>query len=217
MPALVAAYQHATGAHLTVSFGSSATLEQQLENGAPQDVFLSADYNFPERLVAAGLSDDPTPIRYARGVLVLWARKDSPIQPLNANSVSDPRIQKLAVANELHAPYGRAAIAALTQMRLINQLKPRLVIAENVSQAAQFAESGNAQAALISLTIANSPHFAGLGTFVRIAPGAYPPIRQCAIVIKNSPNSGLAHDFLRWLTSDAVQSSLPSLGLERAE
>lgn len=216
MPTLVAAYEHATGAHLIVSYGSSATLTQQLENGAPQDVFLSADYEFPQRLIAANLADDKTPVPYANGVLVLWARKDSPLQPLTANTLSDPRLQKLAIANQLHAPYGRAAIAAITSQHLLDQLKSKFAVAENIAQTAQFADSGNAQAALISLTIASSPHYRQTGSFVRIAPGTYPPIRQCAVVLKASTNKSLAHDFLRWLTSSAVQAALPTMGLEPA-
>ncbi|MDQ2924369.1 MAG: molybdate ABC transporter substrate-binding protein [Acidobacteriota bacterium] len=216
MPTLVEAYEHATGAKLTVSYGSSATLEQQLENGAPQDLFLAADYSFPEKLVAAKLTDEKAPTAYARGALVLWARKDSPLQPLNNDSLSDAHLQKLAIANELHAPYGRAAVAALTKLGLLPKLKDKLVVAENISGAAQFAESGNAQAALISLTIATSPHFQEVGSYVRIPAVAYPEIRQCAVVMKASPNRGLAHDFLRWLTSDAVQANLLKLGLAPA-
>jgi len=216
MPTLVDAYEHATGAHLTVSYGSSATLEQQIENGAPQDLFLSADYSFPEKLVAAKLTDEHDPTPYARGVLVLWARKDSPLQPLTNDSLSNPRLQKLALANEAHAPYGRAATAALTHLHLTAALKDKLVIAENVAQAAQFAESGNADAALISLTIADSAHFREAGTYVRIPKVAYPEMRQCAVVLKSSPNRDLAHDFLRWLTSAPIQSNLPKLGLSPA-
>jgi molybdate transport system substrate-binding protein len=216
MPTLVAAYEHATGVKLIISYGSSATLTQQLENGAPQDLFLAADYSFPEKLVAAKLTDETDPVAYARGALVLWARKDSPLQPLTNDTLSDPRIQKLAIANEAHAPYGRAAVAAIAKLGLTDKLKDKLVVAENISQAAQLAESGNAQLALISLTIASSPHFQEVGTFVRMPKDTYPEIRQCAVVMKNSPNRSLAHDFLRWLTSDGVQSSLPKLGLAPA-
>ena len=217
MPKLVEAYEHATGAKLTVSFGSSATLAQQIENGAPQDVFLAADYSFPEQVIAAGLADTREPIPYARGALVLWARKDSPFQPLTSNTLYDPRIQKLAIANPDHAPYGRAAEAALRSLKLDDKLKDKTVIAENIAQTAQFAESGNAQLALISLTIASSDHYRDAGSFVRISPGIYPEIRQCAVVMKAAQNSSLAHDFLRWLTSDAVQQNLPKLGLAPIE
>ncbi len=216
MPTLAAAYEHATGAKLIISYASSATLEQQIQNGAPQDLFLSADYTFPEQLVAANLADTPAPIPYARGTLVLWARKDSPLQPLNNNTLENPRLQKLAIANPAHAPYGRAAVAAIAKLHLTDKLKDKLVTAENISQAAQFAESGNAQAALISLTTAMSPHFQETGTFVRIPTVAYPEIRQCAVVLRASPNRSLAHDFLNWLTSDPIQATLPKLGLSPA-
>ncbi len=198
MPTLAAAYEHATGAKLIISYGSSATLEQQIQNGAPQDLFLSADYTFPEQLVAANLTDTASPIPYARGALVLWARKDSPFQPLTNDSLSDPRLQKLAIANPTHAPYGRAAVAAIAKLNLTDKLKDKLVTAENISQAAQFAESGNAQAALISLTTAVSPHFQETGTYIRIPTVTYPEIRQCAVVLRASPNRSLAHDFLNW-------------------
>jgi molybdate transport system substrate-binding protein len=216
MPTLVAAYEHATGTKITVSYGSSATLAQQLENGAPQDLFLSADYTFPEQVIAANLADTTAPVPYARGTLVLWARKDSPLQPLTDNTLYNPRIQKLAIANAAHAPYGRAAVAAIAKLNLTDKLKDKLVVAENVSQAAQFAESGNAQAALISLTTATSPHFQEVGSYVRISMAAYPEIRQCAVVMRASPNRSAAHDFLRWLTSDGVQAGLPKLGLAPA-
>jgi molybdate transport system substrate-binding protein len=215
MPTLTDAYEHATGTKIIVSYGSSATLEQQLENGAPQDLFLAADSTFPEKLVAAGLTDERDPTPYARGALVLWARKDSPLQPLTNNTLLDGHIQKLAIANAAHAPYGRAAMAALQKLGLLPALNAKLVVAENVSQAAQFAESGNAQAALISLTIAASSHFQEVGSYVRIPTTTYPEIRQCAVVMKASPNRGAAHDFLRWLTTDGVQANLAKLGLAR--
>ncbi len=213
MPNLTAAYEHATGTHITVSYGSSATLETQLENGAPQDLFLAADYSFPERLVAAKLTEQSAPVAYARGALVLWARKDSPLQPLTNNTLLEAHFDKLAIANPDHAPYGRAAEAAISKLGLTAKLKPKLVIAENIAQTAQFAESGNAQLALISLTIANSPHYKEAGTYVRIPAAAYPEIRQCAVVLKASPNKSQALDFLRWLTSDPVQQNLPKYGL----
>lgn len=216
MPALAAAYEHATGVKVITSFGSSATLTQQLSNGDPQDLFLSADFIHPEQLVAAGLADDKAPVPYARGVLVLWARKDSPAQPLSLDSMSKPAVQKIAIANDLHAPYGVAGKQALRAMRLLDPLTPKLVIAENVLQSAQFAESGNAQAAIISQTIANSPHFRELGTFV-LFPTVYAPINQCGVVMKSAKNAALAHDFLRWLTSKEVQENLKNYGLDKVQ
>ena len=167
--------------------------------------------------MAAGLADTPAPLAYARGILVLWARRDSPLQPLTQNTLRDGNVTTLAIANPEHAPYGRAAVAALTSMKLYDQLKPRLVIAENIAQTAQFVESGNAQLGLISLTAASTEHFKQLGSFVRMPPAAYPEIRQCAVVMRESAHRADAHAFLDWLRSPAVQQSLPRYGLDPAQ
>jgi molybdate transport system substrate-binding protein len=214
LPTLAAAYKQATGVEVVASFGSSATLTQQLSSGAPQDLFLSADFVHPEQLVAARLTTETAPVPYARGVLVLWARKDSPAQPLSLDSLTKASVTRVAVANDGHAPYGAAATAALRSLGFTQAVSPKLVVAENIAQTAQFAESGNAQAALISLTLASSPQLRATGTFIRFATATYPPIRQCAVILKSSPNIPAAEAFLHWLTSPAVQAQLPSLGLD---
>jgi molybdate transport system substrate-binding protein len=214
MPALAEAFQHATGIKLIVSFGSSATLATQILNGDPADLFLAADYSFPEAVIASGFADGLAPIPYARGILVLWARSDSPFQPLNQNTLRDPRITALAIANPEHAPYGRAAVAALTWMKLYEQFKPHLVLAENVAQTAQFVESGNAQLGIISMTSASSDHLKQIGSFIRMPPSIYPVIRQCAVVMKKSRHRSDAHAFLDWLTSAPIQKNLPQYGLD---
>ena len=216
LPTLAAQYEQATGVKIIPSFGSSATLAQQITNGDPQDLFLSADYVHPEQLVAAELTTAHAPTPYARGVLVLWARKDSPAQPLTLNVLSSPKVQKIAVANSQHAPYGFAAEKALASLRLTNTVSAKLVVAENIAQTAQFAESGNAQVGIISLTLASSPHFRELGTFVRFPPHSYPPIRQCAVILKSSKNQQEAQKFLDWLTSSKIQESLTKFGLDPA-
>ncbi|HEV2576886.1 MAG TPA: molybdate ABC transporter substrate-binding protein [Acidobacteriaceae bacterium] len=213
MPALAARYEHATGVHLVTAFGSSATLAQQLANGAPQDVFLSADTAHAQQLVDSGIALGP-PTPYAHGVLVLWARTDSPLQPISLNTLKDHRLTRLAIANPTHAPYGLAAQQALQHLGLYAQLQPKLAIAENIAQTAQFAESGNAQAALISLTIGSSDHFHRLGTFVRVPPDAYAPIQQSGVILKSSKQQELARQFLDWLTSSATQQQLKSFGLD---
>jgi len=217
LPVLADAFEHATGIKLIASFGSSATLATQIINGDPADLFLSADYDHPERIVAAKLADSTQPIQYARGTLVLWARKDSPFQPLTQNTLSDKRIQSLAIADPLHAPYGLAAERALMAMKVYDQLKPHLVKAENIAQTAQFVESGNAQLGMISLTSASTPHMKEVGSFVRMQPGIYPPINQCAVVMKNSAHRADAHAFLDWLKSSAVQQNLAQYGLDPAQ
>lgn len=216
MPTLASEYEHATGVRLIASFGSSATLAQQLANGAPQDVFLSADTSHPQQLIASGTALGPAPTPYARGVLVLWARKDSPLQPISLNSLKDPRVKRVAIANPAHAPYGLAAQQALQHLGVYDQLQPRLAIAENIAQTAQYAESGNAQAGLISLTLANSPALRAAGTFIRIPKDAHAPIQQSAVILKSTKQQALARAFLNWLTSPAVQQQLKSFGLDPA-
>lgn len=213
MPVLAQAYEHATGVKLQVSFGSSATLAAQILSGAPMDIFLGADFVYPEKVVAAGLADQTTPTPYARGTLVLWTRKDSPLLPLSMERLTDPRVTRIAIANELHAPYGRAAVSALRQLKLYDATLPHLVIAEDISQAAQFVESGNAQLGLISLTAATSEHFKEIGTYVLVPSTAYPVISQCAVVMSKSDRKAEAHAFLDWLLSAPIQANLQKLGL----
>jgi molybdate transport system substrate-binding protein len=214
MPALAEAFEHATGIKLVVSYGSSATLATQILNGDPADLFLAADYSFPEKIASANLADTPAPIEYARGTLVLWARKDSPVQPLTQNTLRDGNFTSLAIANPEHAPYGRAAVAALTWMKLYDTVKPQIRMAENVAQAAQYVESGNAQLGFISLTTASTEHFKQIGTFVRMPQVAYPEIRQCAVVMKKSEHGADAHAFLDWLRSPPIQRGLAQYGLD---
>ena len=163
----------------------------------------------------AKLAADPQPTPYARGVLVLWARKNSPAQPLSLSSLARPGVVKVAVANDQHAPYGQATTAAIRVLKLEAAVAGKLVVGENIAQTAQFALTGNAQAGFISLTLANSPDFRAVGSFVQV-PAVYPTIRQCGIVLASGPEREDAEAFLHWLTSDATQMQLPQLGLEPA-
>lgn len=214
MPALADLYRKKTGVNLVVNFGSSGMLATQIENGAPVDLFLGADFTYPERVVAAGLADAKAPTPYARGRLVLWSRKDSPLQPITLEKLTDPRVQKIAIADELHAPFGRAASTALDRMKLKDALRPKLVVAENVAQAGQFVESGNAQAGFISLTLASSQHYKDVGTYVVVPESQYPEIRQTAVVLVKSHQRAEAHAFLDWLLSSEIQGQLQNVGLQ---
>jgi molybdate transport system substrate-binding protein len=213
MPVLSQAYEHATGVKLVVSFGSSSTLATQILGGAPMDIFLGADFTYPEKVVAAGMADGTAPTAYAKGTLVLWARKDSGLLPLSIERLTDPRVKTVAIANELHAPYGRAAAEALRKMKMYDAVSPHFVVGENITQTAQFVESGNAQLGLISLTAASTEHFKQLGTYVLVPTSQYPAILQYAVVMKNSDRKADAHAFLDWLLSSPVQENLPNLGL----
>jgi molybdate transport system substrate-binding protein len=213
MPVLSQAYEKATGVKLVVSFGSSSTLATQILGGAPMDIFLGADFIYPEKVVAAGLADSAAPTAYAKGTLVLWTRKDSGLLPLSIERLTDPRVKTVAIANELHAPYGRAALAALRKMKMYDAVSPHFVVGENITQTAQFVESGNAQLGLISLTAASTDHFKEIGTYVLVPTSQYPAILQYAVVLKNSNRRAEAHAFLDWLLSSPVQGNLPNLGL----
>ncbi len=215
LPDLLAAFEKQTGLHADVTYGPSGTLTTQILNGAPFDLFLSADMGYPARIAAAGLSGKP--VSYAKGTLVLWARKDSPVQPLFLDSLKSADLHKLAVANPDHAPYGRAAYGALEHMQLLATLKPKLVIAENIAQAAQFAESGNADAGLISLTAALTPRFQSEGTYVVVPPDAAPLIVQGAVVLTKSAGAAGGQRLLDFLLSRPEQAELAARGLMAAD
>lgn len=212
LPGLMAQFEQHSHIRVEASYASSATLATQIVNGGPFGLFLAADMSFPQKVVAAGLADSSEPIAYARGTLVLWARNDSPAQPIHMDSLRSPSLRTIAVANAEHAPYGRAAKAAIEKLGLTDALKGKLVVAENIAQTAQFADSGNAQAGLISLTSALTPRLSADGKYVEVPETAYPPILQGAVVIKG-PEAGAAHEFLEFLLSPPIRKELAERGL----
>jgi molybdate transport system substrate-binding protein len=214
LPAFLPNFEKTTDTKVEVSYASSATLATQILNGAPYDLFLAANRAFPQRIVDARLAIESQPIIYARGTLVLWARHGILRGPLTIQSMTDSAVQRIAVANPVHAPYGAAAMAAIQTLGLTARLKPKLVFAENIAQAAQFGQSGNAQCALISKTSAITPILQQAGRFVPVPENAYPPIDQGAVVMRNSPHRQAAVDFLRYLASPAGRALLQSSGLE---
>jgi molybdate transport system substrate-binding protein len=212
LPALLANYEHETGQHIEASFASSATLATQIENGAPFDLFLSADMTLPERMVKGGFAvAGQTAQPYARGTLVLWTRNQSGVRQLSMQSLASSAIHSVSIANPQHAPYGRAAMQALTSLALLPAVKPKLRTAENIAQAAQFASTGNADVGLISLTSAMT--LAAQGHYVAVPQNAYPPILQGAVALKGGANSEGAIAFLRYLHSPVVTQQLQQGGL----
>ncbi len=212
LPGILAQFQLATGIHVDAVYQSSAALTGLIENGAPFDLFLSADLDYPKKLIKDGQAEETEPQIYARGTLVLWTRKDSGLAP-SLDLLRNPTLKRLAIANPDRAPYGRAAVAALRNMKLYDALAPRLVRAENIAQAAQFADTGNADAGLISLTSARTPRMSGSGHYVEIPHGLYPPIEQGAVVLKRSRQSDRAHRLLGYLLSRQGQAQLELGGL----
>lgn len=219
LPPVLQEFEQSTGIHAEATYQASAVLTTQIQNGAPFDLFLSADLSYPKKLIDAGLadaagsSDSSTPISYARGTLVLWTRKDSHLPPPSLDLLRDPALKRLAVANPDRAPYGRAAVAALTSLKLYDELKPRIVTAENISQTAQFVDSGNADAGLISLTSALTPRLASSGSYFVIPRDLYPPIAQGAVIVSKTTQRSAVHKLLDYLLSPAVQTQLTKSGL----
>lgn len=219
LPPILQQFQQSAGIHVEVTFQASAMLATEIENGAPFDLFLSADLGYPKRLIDAGLADaagsadSSTPITYANGTLVLWERKDSRLPPPSLELLRSPALKRLAIANPDRAPYGRAAVAALKSLRLYDGLKERLVTAENIAQAAQFVDSGNAEAGLISLTSALTPRLSADGSYFVMPRNLYPAIEQGAAIVSSTKQRAAVHKFLDFLLSPAVQTELTKSGL----
>jgi molybdate transport system substrate-binding protein len=214
LPPLIDQFEKQTHQKVDASYASSATLATQILNGGPFGLFLSADLSFPQKVIAAGLADSAEPVSYARGTLVLWARNNSPAQPLSIDSLRNPSLRNVAVANAEHAPYGRAAKAAIEKLGLTDALKGKLVIAENIAQTAEYADSGNADVGLISLTSALTPRLSSSGKYIEMPGDSYPPILQGAVVLKQGPAREEAHQFLDFLLSPPIRKQLAERGLK---
>lgn len=183
-------FERETGQRVDVVYGSSGTLTRQIQDGAPFELFLSADEAFVDRLDAAGLTRDHGAL-YAVGRLVLFAPPGSPLDPRLgldglAQLVASGRVPRFAIANPAHAPYGRAAEAALRKRGLWHDLQPRLVLGENVSQAAQFATTGNAVGGIIAYSLAVAPNLRGRGIYALIPESDHPPLRQRMVLLKRA-------------------------------
>jgi molybdate transport system substrate-binding protein len=214
LPQLVTAYTKKTGQMVKVSFGSSGNLTNQIRNGAPFDVFFSADEEYPQQLIAEGSATKDTLYRYAIGRLVLWVAGDSllDLSKLGIQALLDPSVKKISIANPATAPYGRAAEAALRHLGIYDQVSGRLVLGENVSQAAQFVESGNAQAGLIALSHALAPAMKDKGRYWTVPLDAYPTLNQAAVVLSKSKQQDAARKFLEFVRSSEASSLLTSYG-----
>ncbi len=219
LPPILEQFHAATGIATEATYKSSAVLTAQIQNGAPFDVFFSADMGFPKRLIDAGLADaagsadSTTAILYAKGTLVLWERKGAPLPAPSIDLLRSPALKRLAIADPERAPYGRAAVAALTNLHLYDGLKPRIVTGENIAQAAQFAYSGNADAGLISMTSAVTAQMTEAGDYFVIPRDLYPPIEQGVVIVSSTKQRAAAHKLIDYILSAPVQSELAKSGL----
>jgi len=213
MPEIAARFQRATAHALRISYGSSGQFLSQIQNGAPIDVFLSADDAYVTRLVESGHAEASTVTPYATGRLALWARSDRGLDLAKGlAALEDTRVRRIAIANPEHAPYGRAAVESLRRAGLYDRLQPRLVLGENVSQAAQFAQTGNADVALIALSLTLMPALQSTGSGVEVPQSAYQLIRQTGVVVARSPRAGTGRRFLAFLTERDAATLLVQSG-----
>jgi len=197
---IAADYEKSGGGTVRLSFGSSGNLFNQIQNGAPFDVFFSADLDYPEKLIEAGLAEKASLYPYAVGQLVLWVTASSSLDlHRGMNILLDPSVKKISLANPEHAPYGRAAVAALRHFGLYEKVSDRFVFGENVSQAAQFVESGNAQAGFVALSHAMAPGMREKGRYWIIPSDAYPALQQAAVILSHSSKKAEAAAFLQYI------------------
>jgi molybdate transport system substrate-binding protein len=211
---VITAFQKAHPQHRPQpAYGSSGTLFAQIENGAPFDVFLSADVSFPRRLAESGRAQKESLFLYATGHLVVWIPETSPLDlaQLGARALLDPRIRKVAIANPEVAPYGAAAVAALRHLGMHDALQAKLVRGENVAQAAQFVQSGAADAGIISLSLALSPKMKD-GRRWEVPPDSFPVLEQAAIICNKGANPEGAKAFCEFLRGVSGRAILQRYG-----
>ncbi len=213
MQDVAAQFETKTGRKVDVTYGSSGNFFSQLQNGAPFDLFFSADIDYPRKLESADFAEPGTLYEYAVGRIAIWTPADAKadVVRLGWKTLLDASVQKIAIANPEHAPYGRAAVAALEKAGIYEQVKPKLVYGENISQAAQFVQSGNAQAGIVAMSLAVSPGMKD-GKRWEIPADMHPPIEQAAIVLKNSANKDGARAFLEYVKSETGRATLAKYG-----
>ena len=211
---IAAQFARDRGTPVDVVFGASGALTRQIQDGAPFELFLAADEEFPRRLAAAGLTRDDGVV-YATGRLALFAPKGSPlaVDPQLAGLarlVSSGGVTRFAIANPEVAPYGEAAEAVLRKRNLWDAMRPRLVLGDTIAQAAQFATTGNAVGGLVAYSLVLAPGFAELGTYALIPDEDHQPLRQRMVLLKRAGET--TTQFYAYLQGDAARAILRKHG-----
>jgi len=215
MQDVTARFQKETGKTVKLIYGSSGNFFQQIQNGAPFDMFFSANLDFPKKLEAAGLTEPGTYYQYARGKIVIWAPKESKIDLTSGlKALLDSSVKKIAIANPQHAPYGQAAVAAMQKENVYEHVKEKFVLGENISQTASFVVSGAADVGIVALSLALSPTMKEKGRYLDIPAGEYPPIEQACVILSSSKEKNTARQFLSFMKTPAVAEVLRSYGFD---
>ncbi|MGH7209400.1 MAG: molybdate ABC transporter substrate-binding protein [Nitrospiraceae bacterium] len=210
---LVAEFEKRTATHVKLSLGSSGNFYSQIQNGAPFDLYFSADIEFPKRLEETGHAVPGTLYRYAIGRIVVWVPNSSKFDVSKGMEVLlDPSIKRIAIANPKHAPYGRAALAALRHYKIHDSVKDKLVLGENISQAAQFVESGASDIGIVALSLALAPTMRAAGKYWEIPSEAHPPLEQGAVILKHSKNQEAAKLFIEHMKGPQGQAIMRRYG-----
>ena len=195
-------------------YGSSGNFYTQISNAAPFDVFMSADMEYPRKLVQEGFAIEGTEFEYAVGRLVLWVLKSSPldVEHLGMNAVTDPHVKKFSIANPQHAPYGRNAVAAMQKFGVYEKVADRLVFGENVSQALQFIEAGAADAGIVAMSLASAPPIQPKGKYFEIPLESYPRMDQGGVILKQVRDRAAANRLREFVLSSQGRSIFKQFG-----
>lgn len=195
---------------VVVTYGSSGKFFEQISNAAPFDIFFSADISYPEKLEA--MSKTGQPIRkYGRGRMVIWSKRIDP-NTAGMQSLLDKKVAKIAIANPEHAPYGRRAVEAMKKANLYEQVSPKLVFGENISQAAQFVTTGAADAGIVALSLALSPAMKSQGKYFLIPESSHQPLDQAVVILKRAEANADARAFQDFVLSARGKAILSYFG-----
>ena len=197
-------------AKVTVVYGSSGKFYEQLSHGAPFDIFFSADSDYPRRLQQAGRTAG-APVPYAQGRLVLWSKKLDP-KAKGISTLLEPQVKRIAIANPAHAPYGQKAEEILRHYKLYDQVKPKLVLGENIAQTAQYAATGAADVGVLAYALALSPELRRAGRFYLIPASAHTPLQQSYVVLKSAQANATAKAFAAFIASPSARAALKKYG-----
>ena len=197
---------------IKVTNGSSGNFFAQIRAGAPYDVFMSADLHYPQQLIAAGLASAESLTPYAKGRIVLWTTRPDLDLSGGLRGLSAMQVQRLAIANPEHAPYGRAARSALKSAGRWQEFEPKLVFGENIAQTAQFVQTGNADAAILALSLAAAPRLAAAGRYVEIPAEDHEPLEQAAVLTATGSRNRVAADYIAFLRSAEARAVFVRFG-----
>lgn len=199
---------------IKVTYGSSGNFYAQLSQGAPFDLYFSADVAYPRRLIEQGVADKESEFLYGVGQIVVWVPIDSPldVEKLGIRALLDPAARKVAIANPQHAPYGRAAEAALKSLDIYEQVKERLVLGENIAQTAQFVESGAADVGIIALSLAVAPELREKGRYWLVPLDAYPTIEQGCVIMNEAVDRAATESFRDYVAGPRGRGILREYG-----